>query len=177
MKIILLQSVPKLGKEGQIVTVKDGYARNFLFPQKLAILADRTQVKAHERRNERLAVKLAETKAAAEATKLKLDGTVVRIEAKVGRDASKLFGAITAQDIADAIKAQTGIETDKKQVGILQPIKALGHFAIDIDLHREVDARITVDVFDPNAPVVVEAPVEATDESQEGENSAELVEA
>ena len=66
MKIILLQTVPKLGKEGQIVSVKDGYARNFLFPQKLALLADRSQIKALEKRNERLTAKLAETKAAAE---------------------------------------------------------------------------------------------------------------
>jgi large subunit ribosomal protein L9 len=175
MKIILLQTVPKLGKEGQVVTVKDGYARNFLFPKKLALLADRSQIKALEKRNERLTAKLAETKAAAESTKTKLDGTNIRIEGKVGRDATKLFGAITAQDIADAIKAQAGIEIDKKQVGILQAIKALGTFNIDIDLHRDVDAHITVEVFDPAAPVVapvVEEAAEAVDA-----DDAELVEA
>ncbi len=152
MKIILNQTVPKLGKSGQVVTVKDGYARNYLFPKGLATLAEKSQVAAMERRNSRLAEKIAETKASAEATREKVDGGVVRIEGKVGRDMGKLFGAITSQDIADAIKAQLGVDVEKKNVALLEPIKRLGRSTVMIDLHRDVDANITVHVFDPLHP-------------------------
>lgn len=176
MKIILLQTVPKLGKEGQVVTVKDGYARNYLFPKGLATLADKGQLAALEKRNARLAAKLAETKASAEALKGKIDGQLVSIEGKVGRELGKLFGAITSQDIADAIKAQLGVSVEKKQVALLEPIKRLGRHSILVDLHREVDAYITVRVFDPAHPEldVVEAPAaEATEEAASDETLVE----
>lgn len=173
MKVILNQTVPKVGKEGQVVTVADGYARNYLFPRKLAVVADRAQVKALERRNERIAAKLESTKAAAEALKEKLDGQSVKIVGKVGRDAGKLFGAITAQDIADAVKEQLGQSVEKKQVGVLEPIKRLGHFKIAIDLHRDVDAFVDVHVYDPDAPEEpveeVPAPVQELPETNEEE--------
>lgn len=161
MKVILNQTVPKVGKEGQVVNVADGYARNYLFPRKLAVVADRAQVRALERRNERIAAKLEGTRAAADALKEKLDGKTVKIVGKVGRDAGKLFGAITAQDIATAVKEQLGQEVEKKQVGVLEPIKRLGHFQIALDLHRDVDAFIDVHVYDPDAP---EEPVEVAPE-------------
>lgn len=160
MKVILKQAVPKVGKENQVVTVADGYARNFLFPRGLAILADRNQVKALDKRKERMAAKIADTVAAARTLKEKLDGQVVKIEGKVGRDAGKLFGAITAQDVADAVAAQLGTTVEKRQVALVQPIKRLGHFSVMLDLHPEVDANIVVNVFDPNAPVEVAAPAE-----------------
>lgn len=167
MKVILNQTVPKLGKEGQVVTVADGYARNFLFPRGLAIIADRNQLAALEKRKARMAAKLAETAAAAKALGEKLEGQTVKIEGKVGRDAGKLFGAITAQDVADAIKAQLGAEVDRKRIGLLNPIKRLGDYAVALDLHPDVDAHITVNVFDPNAPVAAPAVVEATEEVAE----------
>lgn len=159
MKVILNQAVPKVGKEGQVVTVADGFARNFLFPRGLAILADKKQVAALEKRKERMAAKVAETVAAARDLGDKLNGQVVRIEGKVGKDAGKLFGAITSQDVADAVKAQLGADVEKKRIALVQPIKRLGSHEVMLDLHPEVDATITVDVFDPNAPVAVEAPV------------------
>jgi len=165
MKVILNQTVPKLGKEGQVVSVADGYARNFLFPRGLAILAEKNQLKALERRQERIAAKVADTKSAAEALKVDLDGKTVRLPGKVGKDTGKLFGAITSQDIADAIQAQLGKVIEKKAVGVLEPIRRLGDFAVDLDLHREVDAHITVTVYDPDAPVVV--PVEPEAETVE----------
>jgi large subunit ribosomal protein L9 len=152
MKVILKQTVPKVGKEGEVANVKDGYARNFLFPNGLAILADRKQMKAVEMREAKLASKLEETKADAEKTKEKLDGEQVKILAKVGKELGKLFGAITAQDIADQIKKDLDVELDKKQVGLLQPIKKLGKYPIEIDLHRNVDATVNVVVYDPEAP-------------------------
>ena len=156
MKVILNQTVHKVGKEGTIVSVADGFARNYLFPRGLAILAAKKQVEALERRNGRVAERTAGFKNAAEALREKLHGQTVRIEGKVGRDSSKLFGAITSQDVVDAIKSQLKIDVEKKQVALIEPIKRLGVHEVELDLHREVDARVNVDVFDPNA--IVEAP-------------------
>lgn len=158
MKVILNQTVPKVGKAGQVVNVADGYARNYLFPRKLAIYADKNQLKAHDRRMERIVAKEADTVAAAEALRDKLDGLTVRIEGKVGKETGKLFGAITSQDIVDALKEQHKQTIDKKNVALLEPIKRLGSHRIHIDLHRQVDAFVTVEVFDPTMPA--EAPKE-----------------
>ena len=157
MKVILIQTVAKLGKAGQVVTVKDGYARNFLFPRGLATLAEKRQIAALERRHAKSASKMAETKAGAETVKEKLDGKVVKIQGKVGADMGKLFGAVTAQNVADAVKDQLGMEVEKRQVALHEPIKRLGKHAVMIDLHRDVDAWITVHVFDPEHPEVEEA--------------------
>ncbi len=180
MKVILKQSVPKLGKQGQVVNVKDGYARNYLFPQGMAIVADKTQLTVLERKNAKLAGELSETKAQAEAVKAKIDGNEIKIEAKVGGDSTRLFGAITSQDIADAIKAQFGQEFDKKQVLLAMPIKQLGRYSVEIDAHRQVDIKVIVNVFDPTAPepvaeaeaVVAPAPL-ATEASVEEEADVE----
>ena len=161
MKVILNQAVPKVGKQGQVVTVADGYARNFLFPRGLAILAEKRQVAALEKRNERMAAKVAETVTAAKELGERLNGQTVKIEGKVGKDAGKLFGAITSQDVVDAMKAQLKVEVEKKNVALVQPIKRLGIHDVLIDLHPQVDVTIHVNVFDPNAPVeVVAAPAE-----------------
>jgi large subunit ribosomal protein L9 len=167
MKVILNTTVPKVGKEGQIVSVADGFANNYLFPRGLAIVAERRQVAALEKRHAKMAAKLAEGKTAADAFKEGLDGKTVRIPGKVGRDSTKLFGAITSQDVADAIKSQLNHELDKRRIALIEPLKRLGSHTVHLDLHRDVDATITVEVYDPEAPVVapepkpVEAPVEA----------------
>jgi large subunit ribosomal protein L9 len=163
MKVILNQTVPKVGKAGTVVVVADGFARNYLFPRKLAIVADRNQVAALDKRNARMAEKLGAVKADAEALKAKLDGQVVKMETKVGADGVRLNGAITSQNIADAIKAQLGVAVEKKQVALHDPIKRLGTFAVELDLHAHVDAHISVEVFDPALiPVVEEDEEEAT---------------
>lgn len=172
MKVILTQTVPKVGKEGQVVNVADGYARNYLFARGLAIVADKKQLAALERRNERIAAKLAGTKTEAEATAEKLNGVSIRIGAKVGKDTGKLFGAITAQDIADMLQKEAGVSLEKKQVALHEPIKRLGTYQIEIDLHREVSAFVNLDIFDPEAPVV-SAPVESAPVSTENINIEE----
>jgi large subunit ribosomal protein L9 len=178
MKVILNQTVPKVGKEGTIVTVKDGYARNYLFPRGLAILADKGQLVALERRNAKIEAKTAGEKAAAEALCEKLQGQTIRIEGKVGADSTKLFGAVTSQDIVDEIKRQLKHSIDKKQVALIEPIKRLGKHEVHLDLHRSVDAFITVDVFDPNAKVEEPAKEESKAEVVEaGDELAEPVEA
>lgn len=151
MNVILKQAVPKLGKAGQVVKVKPGYARNFLFPQGMAILADKSQLKALERRNAKAAATLAETKASAEALKVRIDGKMVSIETKAGPDL-RLFGAVTSQDVADAIAAQLGETVEKKAVLLLRPIKRLGRQHVELDVHRDVTIDILVRVFDPEHP-------------------------
>jgi large subunit ribosomal protein L9 len=169
MKVILKQTVPKVGKEGTVANVADGFARNYLFPRGLAIVADKNQIAALEKRNARVAAKTAGEKTSAEGVRERLNGQTVRIPGQVGAGQGKLFGAITSQDVADAVKAQLGIEVDRKKIALIEPIKRLGQHPVEIDLHREVDAKIVVDVFDPNAPVAAPAPVEETTEENDYE--------
>ena len=171
MKVILNQTVPKVGKEGTVVNVADGYARNYLFPRGLAILAEKNQLKALERRQAKVAEKTADLKASAETLKEQLDGKVVRVEGKVGKDSGKLFGAITSQDVVDLIKSQLNQTIDKKQIALIEPIKRLGVHDVELDLHPQVDAHIKVEVYDPNA-VVEESKEESAPPADE-----ELVEA
>ena len=156
MKVILNQTVPKVGKEGTVVNVADGFARNYLFPRGLGVLADKKQIGALEKKNARIAERTAGHKTSAEELKELLNGQTVRIAGKVGKDSTKLFGAVTSQDIVDALKTQLNLDVDKKHVALIEPIKRLGVHEVEIDLHREVEARVHVEVFDPNA--VVEAP-------------------
>jgi large subunit ribosomal protein L9 len=167
MKVILNQAVPNVGKEGQVVSVADGFARNFLFPRGLATFADKGQLNSLAKRNERLAAKHAETLSFAEKTKADVDGKTVNIKAKVGKDAGRLFGAITAQDVADAIKEQLGLEIERKRIALVQPIKRLGVYSLGLDLHHSVDATVHVNVFDPDAPVEVAPPAEEAAEASE----------
>jgi large subunit ribosomal protein L9 len=162
MKVILNQTVPKVGKAGTVVTVADGFARNYLFPRGLAIIANRTQVAALNKRNERLEAKTAAQKTSAEALATKLNGQTIKVETKVGADGVRLIGAVTSQNIADAIKAQAGETLDKKQVALHDPIKRLGSYEIELDLHMSVDAKINVVVLDPSLIVVEEAVAEET---------------
>lgn len=161
MKVILKQLVPNVGKEGQVVNVRNGYARNFLFPRGLAIVADDNQLRALDRRNAREEAKLSATKTEAASAGTTIEGKVVRIPGKVGKETGKLFGAVTAGDVADAIKEQLGVVVDRKQVGVLHPIKRLGDTQVTIGLHRDVDATVTVRVFDPANPEATEPAVES----------------
>jgi large subunit ribosomal protein L9 len=157
MKVILNQTVPKVGKAGSVVTVKDGFARNYLFARGLAIVADKNQIKALEIRNARVAAKSAGLVTAAEDVRAALDGKTVRIAGQVGKGQGKLFGAITSQDVANAIKSQLGIEVDRKKIALVEPIKRLGHHPVEIDLHHSVDAVVDVEVYDPTSPEALAA--------------------
>ena len=145
MKVILHQDVTKVGKEGEIVTVADGYARNFLFPRKLAVHAVGGALKhlyARQAAEERKAEQL---KTQADSNAAALEGKTVQVPAKAGAG-DRLYGSITAQDIADAIAKSLGVNIDKRRVQLIDPIKALGSTTVPIKLHRDVTVPITVEV-------------------------------
>lgn len=169
MKVILLKTVPKVGKEGTVANVADGYARNYLFPRGLAIVAEKNQLAALEKKNAHLAAKTAGQKTAAQGVAEGLTGKTIRIAGEVGGQ-GKLFGAITSERVAGEIAKQLGQTVDRKAVALHDPIRRLGRYEIELDLHREVSATVTLVVFDPNAPVEPEpAPVaaEATEDEEE----------
>lgn len=168
MKVILNKTVPKVGKEGTVVNVADGYARNYLFPRGLAIVAEKSQIAALDRRNDRLAAKTAGQKTAAQGVGENLNGKTIRIAGEVGGQ-GKLFGAITSERIATEIASQLGATVDRKAIALHDPIRKLGTYAIELDLHREVSATITLVVFDPNAPVEKTPEPVTEDEASEDE--------
>ncbi len=155
MKVILKQAVPKLGKEGQLVNVKDGYARNFLFPQNMAIVADKKQLEVLGRQQAKIEAELEKTKASAQAIGEKINGKLIKIETKAGGD-GRLFGAVTSQDICDAIKSQLKEDIDKKAILLLRPIKRLGNYDIEVNIHRNVQIDLKLNVFDPEYAVLDE---------------------
>jgi len=145
MKIILLEDVKKLGKKGDVVNVSDGYARNMLIPKNLGVEATAGNMnslklkKAHEEKA------AAENLAAAEELGKKLDGSRVKILIKAG-DNGKVFGSVSAKEIADAVKDQKGIEVDRKKIVMDGAIKTLGETQVKIKLHPKVSANLIVEV-------------------------------
>ena len=146
MKVILEQTVQKLGKAGQVVSVADGFARNFLFPKGLARVADKAGLARLEREGEKVAAEIEKTKDSALKTADKIGGTTIRLTGQTAKGATKLFGAVTSADIAAAIKSETGVDLDKKAIALLHPIKRLGVYDVMVDLHRDADATVRVEV-------------------------------
>lgn len=143
MKVLLEQDVKGTGKKGDIVTVSDGYARNFLFPKKLAAPADASAVNAANIQKSAAQHRkfTAGVKAREEAKKL--EGQTVTIVAKVG-EGGKLFGAITGKEIAAALKEQKNFEIDKKKIALAEPIKTTGEYTAKISLFEQTFASIRV---------------------------------
>ncbi len=144
IQVILTQDIETLGQQGETVTVKDGYARNFLIPRSLAIAATRGNLKRAEELKRKRAEQAARELEAAKAFADKLAALPIALAIQVGED-GKAFGAVTAQDIADALKKQ-GVEVTRKQVELERPIKQTGEFEVKVRLHAELSAplRITV---------------------------------
>lgn len=145
MKIILMQDVKALGKKGQTVEVSDGYARNFILPRKLGIEANAKNMndlklqKAHE---EKVAKEQLEE---AKAMAAKIEGLSVELSIKSGKD-GRTFGSVSSKEIASAFKEQHGIELDKKKISLNEPIRTVGTSIVNVKLHREVTAKLTVRV-------------------------------
>ena len=145
MKVILLEDVRGQGKAGEIVKVNDGYARNMLFPKKLAKEATPANITALEMKKAKDAERLAELKKEAEELKAVLEKETIVLKSK-GGEGGRLFGSVTNADVAEAIKAQKQIDIDKKKISIPAPIKMAGRHAVDIKLFTDVSVRITVEV-------------------------------
>jgi len=144
MQIILQEDIDKLGHRGDIVTVKPGYARNFLLPRKLAIEATTGNMKAVERIRASLAKKTATEMDAAQKQAAALSGVSVRFTRKTGEN-DQLFGSVTTADIADSLATQ-GFKIDKRQVQLKEPIRALGEYPITIKVFRDVTAEVKAQV-------------------------------
>jgi len=142
MQIILQEDVEKLGNRGDVVTVKPGYARNFLLPKKLAVEATPGNMKALERIRGALAKKTATELAAAKKQAELLTGISIKFTRKTGEN-DQMFGSVTTGDIADGLKAQ-GFGVDKRQVQLADPLKTLGEFPVTVKVFRDVTAEIKV---------------------------------
>ncbi|HSK68288.1 MAG TPA: 50S ribosomal protein L9 [Candidatus Limnocylindria bacterium] len=145
MKVILLQDVPGSGKKNQVVNVSDGFARNYLFPRKWAVEATEAAVREVERRNEQERAKEAARHKDADDLAHKLRGKVIRLEAKSG-DKGRLYGSVTGQEIADALKAQHGIELDRRKIELPEPIRAVGDSEVTVSLYAGVKVAMVVRV-------------------------------
>ena len=147
MKVILLADVKGHGKKDQIVEVSDGYARNFLLPKKLAVIADNKATSELKGKNESKQFKLDEIRKEAEALAGRLAGITVKIQRTAGAD-GRLYGAVTAKDIAEALEANHSIVVDKRKIAMGEPIKTHGTFSLDVKLHTEVNGKFTLVVHE-----------------------------
>jgi large subunit ribosomal protein L9 len=143
MKIILKENLKNVGQQGDIVTVKDGYANNFLFPKGYAIMATPSNIKVLEENNRQGALKRTKLKTDAEATAEKLKDLTITIGTKAGAN-DKIFGSVTPLQIAQALKVQ-GYEIDRRKIE-LSDIKVLGSYEATLNLHRDVVVNIKVEV-------------------------------
>ena len=145
MKVLLLADVKGQGKKDQIINVSDGYARNFLFPKKLAVEADAGAMADAKNKEASKQFRLKEEKAAAEALAAKLNEITVVIKTAGGND-NKLYGSVTTKDISDALKASHGIEIDKRKLSVAENIKTFGTYNVDVKVYPEVSAKMKVSV-------------------------------
>ena len=145
MKVLLLADVKGQGKKDQIVEVSDGYARNFLFPKKLAIVADNKVLSEAKNREESKQFRLKEEKAAAVALAEKLGTLTVKISAPSGAD-GRLYGSVTTKDISDELAKQHKITVDKRKLSLSENIKTYGTYNVDVKVYPEVTATLKVTV-------------------------------
>ncbi len=142
MKIILKQDYENLGKVGEIVTVKNGYGRNYLIPQGVAILATDKNMKVLEQEQKKMERELMKQKEGASDLSQELEKVSLTATVAVGEE-DKVFGSVTSQTIADLLK-EKGYEIDKRKIQLDEPIKALGVYSVSVKLHTEVEAKVRV---------------------------------
>ncbi len=146
MEIILLKNVDRLGKANEIVTVKDGFGRNYLIPQKMAIVANkrnRATIDERIRKQQEAEARLIEQ---FKATAAKLDGQTLKIGAKAGTS-GKIFGSVTNVQIANAITELIGEEIDRRKITLLEEVKNLGEYVAQVKLHDEVEFNVNFEVY------------------------------
>ena len=145
MKVILLQDVKGKGKKGQMIEISDGYARNFMLPRKLAVEATADAVNTMRMNDKAAAEKAAKERAEAMEISKQLRALTVTVTCK-GGGAGRLFGSVTNQEIADALKAKAGISLDKRKIVISEPIKNVGTYTVTCKLGYEITAPLTVKI-------------------------------
>ena len=145
MKVLLLADVKGQGKKDQIVEVSDGYARNFLFPKKLAVVADAKVMSESKSKEEAKQFRLKEEKAAAKALCEKLATITVTVKATAGAD-GRLYGSVTAKDISENLLKQHNIEIDKRKLVLADNIKTFGTYEIDAKVYPEISGKLKVKV-------------------------------
>ncbi|HPT69671.1 MAG TPA: 50S ribosomal protein L9 [Syntrophomonas sp.] len=146
MKVILTQDVKKQGVKGQILEVSDGYARNYLIPKGLAEEASKTRLKEIEEKKMHDVKQKDKEKTQAEQLKAKLDGQTIELKAKTGSN-DKLFGAVTSQEIADALGKRFGVKIDKKKIELGDAIKHLGEYNFKIKIYPAIQAELKLNVI------------------------------
>lgn len=147
MKVILLCDVKGQGKKDQIVEVSDGYARNFLFPQKKAVPADAKATNELKNKAEAQQYKINEDRKAAQALADKINGVEIEIIMGHGAD-GRLYGSVTAKDIAEELKKRLGVDVDKRKIQLKESIRAYGKHDVQLKVHPEVSAKFVVYVHD-----------------------------
>ncbi len=145
MKVILLQDIKGSGKRDDIINVSDGYARNFLFPKKLAVEATPGAQKEIERKRAAEAAREAERRASAEEKAKQLKGKTINLAVKCG-EKGRLYGSITTAEIAEQLKKQHGIEVDKKKIDLTDPIRNVGDTTVSVWLYSGITTTMTVHV-------------------------------
>ncbi len=144
MKVVLKQDVKSLGKKGELVTVSDGYARNFLFPKNLASEANAQAMSELKNKEQAEKYRIETETAAAKAAAAKISGKTVKVVAKAGQN-GKLFGSVTSKEVAAQIKADFGVELDKRKVDV-EDIKSFGTYPVTVKLNHGVTASLYVQV-------------------------------
>ena len=173
MKIILLEELPGRGGEGDVIDVARGYANNYLLPKGIAILATKGNLKQLELRRKNIAKREEVRIANAESLKAQLEGATFTIKAKVG-DEGILFGSVTPQMIAEAIKEQKDVEIDRRRIDVRQAIKVVGEHAVEVSIYRDIKAEVKLLVTDEQGVVFgAEAPAEPEAVEEVAEEAAE----
>ena len=170
MKVVLRQDVPKLGEAGEIKEVSGGYGRNFLIPQGLAILATPGEVKVAEHNAAVRARKIAKQEEALRSLAERIEGSRLEFTAKVG-DHGRLYGSVTAQDVADALAAKVGEEVDRRKIQLTEPLRSVGEHDVAIHLVGRLRPRIVVVIHGEGDEA--EAVAEAEAVVAEAEDAAE----
>ena len=145
MEVILLEDVKSLGKKGDVVKVNEGYARNFILPKKLGVEANNKNMNDLKLAKKREEKEAAENLAAAKELAEKIEAATVTVKMKVG-EGGKTFGTISTKEVSEAAKKQLSMDIDKKKMKLDEPIKSLGSHIIQVKLHKEVTAKLTVKV-------------------------------
>ena len=174
MKVILLSELKGKGGEGDIVEVADGYANNYLFPQKIAVAATKGNLKQLEQRKHNIATREAARIEEAQALKAALDDLSVKVEARVGEE-GVLFGSITAALIADALKEAEDIEIDRKRIDLKNPIKTAGKHEVVVSIYRDIKSNLTVVVGNEETFTASESAAEAQETAEEDFSTSDAV--